>query len=85
MHKSHYKGNLSTSDDLLSFYFQMADSQCLSQEKKDLLIAKTPDLKKCVATSKYFWAVLAKHDVLTGNERERVQVCFNILNHHWFY
>ena len=55
-------------------YFQMADSRCLTQEKEDLLRKKTPQLMKWVTTSKYFWAVMAKYDVLTRDALSSIQV-----------
>ena len=55
-------------------YFQMADSRCLTREKEDLLRKKTPQLMKWVTTSKYFWAVMAKYDVLTRDAISFLQV-----------
>ena len=57
-----------------TIYFQMADSRCLTQEKEDLLRKKTPKLMKLVTTSKYFWAVMAKYDVLTQDALSSIQV-----------
>ena len=57
-----------------SIYFQMADSRCLTQKKEDLLRKKTPKLMKWVTTSKYFWAVMAKYDVLTQDALSSIQV-----------
>ena len=72
--KKKYQEVLSFSDDLTYLLFQMADFQCLTEEKKNLLIAKAPDLIKYMRTSTNFWAVLRKHNVLSHNDISRIQV-----------